>query len=465
MKVLLIAPPMAVTDRYPKGHPLRVGKQVTEPLGLAYVAAVLERHDIEVRIIDAIVEDLSTAEVITAAKQFNPDIIGMPMWTPTAKVVMDLATEFKNNLPNVYIVVGGIHPTVLPEETLECKAIDFVVRGEGEHAALELVNAIEKKGSLSKIKGLAYREGNKVIINPEREPLKDLDSLPFPARHLLSMPKYKQFLTKNNPAYILFSSRGCPFGCTFCCRDVGGRFYRARKPEKVIEEIKVLINTYGAKEITFSDSLFGAQKEWVFELTELIKKEKLNITWSCNTRANVVSKETLKAMKDAGCWMVYYGIESGDPEILKIINKGETVEEIRQAIKWTNEVGIQSWGSFMFALPGETPESATKTINFAKSLGLDFASFHLTTPFPGTYLFSEASRWGDLEMDYKNYTTLHSIFVPKGYKNKTELDTILKKAFREFYLRPNYFVSRLLKLRSLGDITMNLNGLKAMIKS
>jgi radical SAM superfamily enzyme YgiQ (UPF0313 family) len=239
----------------------------------------------------------------------------------------------------------------------------------------------------------------------------------------------------------------------------GGRV-RARTPLKAIEEIQFVIDKYGAKEISFWDDMLTTNKGWMSEFCDLIIAKKLDITWTCYARADSVTKELLKKMAGAGCWNLFFGFESGNKHLLEIIGKKITLQQMRDVVSWCKRVGIEVRGSFMLALPGETPELAQKTIDFAKELNPEYAQFCITTPYPGTKLFDEAQRWGKLDKDYSKYNIWEPVFVPFGYKNREEIMRIEKRAVRQFYCRPQAILNLIGHINSLEDIKRYLKGVR-----
>lgn len=444
VRVLLIFPPVVHEEIYSKGIS-EIGHTLP-PLGLAYIASVLEENGIKVKIIDAVVLRLSLEGVVEQAIEYLPDYIGIMAMTPTIYRSKDLAKLLKRHLPEVPITFGGPHPSQFPKETSEYDYVDTVVVGEGEYAMLDIV----KNNS----RGIIYAN-----------PIKNLDELPFPARHLLPMELYFAgvSLSKRSPQATVITSRGCPEDCTFCSKSVFGRKYRVRSPKNVVSEIKYLMKEYGIREISFWDDIWGLKNTWTREFCNLILEEEIDITWSCEARVDTVNLEKLKLMKKAGCWNIFYGIESGNQDLLDIIGKGTTLEQARKAIKWTKEAGIEIRANFMLALPGETPEKAKKTIDFAKELDADFVKFNITTPYPGTKLYEQAQSYGTLEESLNRFTNYFPVFVPSGYSSKEEILEMRKKAYREFFFRPSYILKRLLKIRSIGEFVRHIRGFKALI--
>lgn len=454
MKVLLITPPANFSDRY--GIKIKANSGHLPPLGVLQIAAVLENAGNVVKVLDLPVLNISITEIKKILQEFSPEIVAFSTLTFNASKTFKIAKTI-NKITDVPIVFGGPHVTVFPKETLENESfIDFVIVGEGEETILELLPAIKKRSNLKKIKGLCFRDKNqKIILNPPREPIKNLDSLPFPAYHLLDLKKYiplpNQY--KRLPAINIVTGRGCPWRkCTFCFESAQLGYFRRITPERTTELIDVLVRNYNIKEISFWDDMFVFGEKWINEFCDLIKKKNIDITWSCYSRVDMVNPPILKKMASAGCWNIFYGIESGNQKLLDKINKGITLKQCRDAIRWTKEAGIETRGSLMIALPGETPKQAGKTIDFAIELDLDYAQFLYTTPYYGTKLFSQCLSEGKLDTNFDRYSAFEPVYVPFGYKDADQVRSMVKKAYAKFYLRPSYFWKKIKSLRSKEDI-------------
>lgn len=465
MKILFLTPPYSVKERY--GNKVNLNKGYLPPLGLAYIASVLEQDKHKIKILDLQVYDLSSKKLLNEISRFNPDVIGVSSLTPTSSKAFKLAKFIKNNFKKT-LIFGGPHVSCFPKETMEKNDfIDILVIGEGEYAMKEVLNCLENKKSLSKVKGIVYRTKNKIHFTGKRKIIENLDELPIPNRKYFDMKKYIPLPNQYKvlPITNMITSRGCSYGqCTYCF-EAGrlGHKYRRISPKRAIEEIRYLQKTYGTREISFWDDEFVYVGKWVEDFCNLLIKEKINIKWSCYARVNYVKKDLLKKMAKAGCWNIFFGLESGNQELLNKIRKGITLKQIRKAVKWANESGIETRGSFMFALPGETPEMGEKTINFAISLDLNYAQFLLTTPFPGTKLLEQCEKEGRLSLDYDKYSVFQPVFIPFGYKNKEQLVKILKRAYRRFYLRPKYILKHLKKIKSWEDIKKYISGAKFVL--
>jgi len=242
--------------------------------------------------------------------------------------------------------------------------------------------------------------------------------------------------------------------------------FRRVTVERAIEELNYLINDYNIKEILFWDNEFVVGKKWIKEFADAMHKEKIDIRWSCYARVNFVNQEILDVMKKAGCWSIFYGLESGNQKLLDNIRKGITLQNSRDAIKATKKAGIESRGSFMLGLPGETPETAKETIDFACSLPLDYAQFAITTPYPGTPFYPILKKYGRLleDNEYKNYTCQSIVYLPYGYPSIKSLLDIRKLAYRRFYMRPKFIIDKLLDIKSIEDINRYFIGLRTLIK-
>ncbi|MDI6814528.1 MAG: radical SAM protein [Dehalococcoidales bacterium] len=305
-----------------------------------------------------------------------------------------------------------------------------------------------------------------VKSTPMRPLIADLDSLPFPAYHLLPLHRYKPHPPHGRrlPFMAMLTSRGCPYNCTFCSKPIFGRKFRSQSPQRIASEVEYLEGKFKIKEIAFYDDIFTLDKKRIAELAEEFNKRGLSIPWTCETRVDLVTEELLKEMKQAGCYMIAYGIESGNQTILNSLRKKITIEQVKETVKATRDVGIQSIGYFMLGSPGETPLTIRQTIDFANYLPLDFAQFSVTIPFPGTDLYNLYLEQGSGNENWDNfiYANLSSVSAPVFETASLSKDDLQKrniKAYKEFYLRFSYIWERLKKTRSLGNLKTNIRGL------
>jgi anaerobic magnesium-protoporphyrin IX monomethyl ester cyclase len=360
-------------------------------LGLGYLAAVLERDGHQVRIFDfALYPNAPLEEDVQQVCTFDPEMIGITAMSSVYHSAVQTATLLKAYLGRP-IVIGGPHATVYPERVLaESPVIDCVVRGEGEETIGQLARALDGTGgNLAAIDGLTYRNRSEIVSNPDRPLIRDLDSLPFPARHLFDLTRYGLRTPGGQPMVTIMSSRGCPYNCSYCFKGIVGRTYRQRSPGNIIAELRQVIDQYDIRNFYFIDDLFTIDLRRLNALTEQLVAARLDIRWQCLGRVDRVDAEVLRKMYAAGCRRIHYGIESGNQQILDGVGKGIKLEQVRQAVRWTQEAGIEVKGYFMLGLPGDTEETLQQTIDLATELDLDETMFSLTTPFPGTRLWDE----------------------------------------------------------------------------
>ena len=458
MNLLLINPPHLIRT----GNVWKKIARCLPPLGLGYIASFLENKGVKVAIIDFEAEGLDISELKSRIKQANPDYIGITATTVVISSAIEIAEIARQALSAAKIVIGGVHPTISPDEVLLKPCVDYVVRGEGEETLLELLRG----EPLDSIKGLSYRLDDKIIHNPLRDFIVDLDSLPHPAYHLLPMEKYRPSTAnyRRLPATSIVASRGCPGRCTFCYTDVLGRRTRFRSAENIVSEIKLLRDNYGIKEISFYDDTFTANRQVVLDLCRLLKEQNLDITWACMSRIDMVDSALLKEMNAAGCHQIGYGIESADETILKNIKKPIPLERVKKVVRETHRAGIDVRGMFMFGNPGETKETMQKTLDFAVSLNLDIAVFNITTPYPGTEMFNWAKDNGYLlTLDWNDYDLSKCVMRLPTVEPK-EVEHFYKYDYKKFYLRPPYIFKKLVTMRNFIDLRSDFRFFTSLVK-
>ncbi len=428
LKITLVNPP------YPSNahsHPPFI------PLGLAYLGAVAEKAGYEVNIIDCQAERLTYETFRQRISQQNPDVVGVTSTTllyNSAKKILETA---KKEYPSAITMIGGSHVSFWDENALnECSSIDVVVRREGEQTFLELLQNIDAGNNFEGVLGTTIRNDGKILRNEDRPFLQDLDSLPFPAYHLFPLDVFRRM---GKTIFPLVTSRGCVQWCDFCSTvRMFGRGYRVRNPKNVIDEMEMLHNKYGESQFTFYDDAFTVNRQHVLALCEDIKARKLKVTWDCETRVDMVDKELLTAMRNAGCITVWFGVESGSEKILCQMNKKINLDETRSAFKITQKAGLMTIASAIIGFPGETEETAWETINFVNSLNPDDIGFYVATPYPGTPMYEKVIKNGWLRVtDFNKYDTATPTFeTPELSMEK--IREIRYKAHQKFYLRPGY---------------------------
>lgn len=429
MKVLLINPPDTASKYKFIGL-------VAPPLGIGYIAAVLEENDIDIRIIDGSALGMSWEELEREIYKYSPDIVGVTAVTPTISQALKSARIAKNTCPDAIIVLGGYHPTFTYRELLKKDFIDVIVLGEGEYTMLELVKAFQNGTDLKEVQGIATLE----FTTPPRPVIDNLDELPFPARHLLPMNKYK-FLNMKLPTGTLISGRGCPYRCSFCSSSaMHGHKLRMRSAGNIVDEMEHLIDDHDAELMAFMDDTFTMNRKRVEEVCREIKDRDLDFYWGCTARADTISEDLLKTMKDSGCITLFLGVESADQQHLDSLNKNVTIERIKRTFELTKELDVRTIASAVLGMPGDTRQSIEKTIKFVKTLNPSYAIFTLATPYPGTDFYINASKKNLIKVnDWSKYTLLRPVLETVDCSLE-ELKSLQKKAFRDFYLRPNYII-------------------------
>ena len=421
MKILLINPPF---------QRLKSIKAVYFPLGLGYLASVLEQNSFDVKIYNAeipreqthhhgtitsllqehhqYIEALSDnshpvwKEIQSVLSNYQPDIVGISVMTAKYGSALKISNLCKEYRSDCLVIWGGPHPTVQPENVLRIPSIDFVVRGEGEGTLLELSQLIAQRKhndplTLQKVLGLSFKDKETVIHNSSRPLLDNLDQLPYPAHHLA----INQFLYSTDEMSNLLTSRGCPFNCAYCAAcSIWGRGVRFRSVTNVINEIKHIKERYRVLNFNFWDDSFTVNRRRTIELCQAMIKERLNIAWNCSTRADLIDEELVRIMKKAGCYNMDIGIESGSPRMLKLIRKGISLEDIAKMEIILKKYGL-AWGAFfMIGFPEETREDIQKTLDLIKNVRASSVNLGVFTPYPGTELYETTKRLGLISDNY-----------------------------------------------------------------
>jgi anaerobic magnesium-protoporphyrin IX monomethyl ester cyclase len=437
MRVLLIYPPISKIERYSSAIGSSGGNQT--PLGVFYLAAYLRQHGHQVEVIDGEARGLQAEDIAVRAGKFQPALVGISSTTVAFHRGLEVATKIKEHYPELPIVLGGPHVSSNVQHAMSFPVFDFAILGEGESTLEELLEKLDSKGDLSSVRGLAFREGDQLMVNPPRPPLMNLDELPFPAYDLI--PDLTVYAPppcnyKKRPVANVITSRGCPNSCTFCDRSVFGKCLRQRSAENIAAEIEMLHQMYGVREIAFVDDTFTIRPERMRELFELLDKKGITFPWTCMSRINTVDRDTLQFMQAHGCWHVSFGIESGNEDILRRIKKNISFDQVRRVVSWCRELGIRTKGFFIIGHPGETRETIEQTIQFGLDLPLDDIVATINTPIPGSQQYAEAEQYGTLDVtDWSKFNYWSPVFVPRGLTRELLLEKH-KEFYRRFYLRP-----------------------------
>ncbi len=411
---------------------------------LAVLAASLEKEGHEVKILDLSVSGNPDRDIARHLAKHSPEYIGITFTTPLFPEAARLSRQIKDISTRATIIAGGVHATSLPEETLLNSAIDIVISGEGDITLPELVSGREIKT----VKGIYFKDKGRIISTPTRPRISNLDELPFPEWSLFDLGKYKssKICSRQNPVGPLTTSRGCVYECSFCNKNIFGRRFCVKSPDRVMEEIEYMLGC-GFKEIHVWDDQFTTDLGRAKEICRLIKKSRLHFPWNiwAGVRVDSVDMEFLKMAKDAGCYAISYGPESGNQEILRQMRKDITLDQSRKAFRMAKDAGLETVAFFMFGMPAETTRSMDETINFAIELNPEYAKVTLALPFPSTVLLEGLEKEGRIKSkDWGKYNFHNTAEVWEHPNLSWEvLNKYYKKFYRKFYLRISYILPRL----------------------
>jgi anaerobic magnesium-protoporphyrin IX monomethyl ester cyclase len=402
------------------------------PLGLGYIAASLRRNGVQVELVDCTF--LTREQAIAKVKRSKPQIIGFYSMFSMKKTTLELAALLRKDCE--LLVVGGPLPTLEPTGYLD--VFDVAVLGEGEPAMTEIVECHRKGVDFSGVEGIAYKDNGMVKCTSPRKHVEDLDSLPFPARDLFDNEAYKRHYLRRFGYSIspLITSRGCPFSCDFCSRPVFGQSFRARSAGNVVDEVEQIVGL-GYDRVWFADDCFTLNRERLLDVCGELVKRKVGVSWECLSRVDTMGREVAVKMRRSGCVRVFFGIESGTNEVLGLMQKQITVEQARKAVYNAKEAGLRVGAFFILGYPGENDETVLDTVRFASGLPLDYLSFTLPYPIPGTALFERVKGNGGLVVEDweepKNWALIrHKLLCNSGF-SEGKLKFAIGKAHVQFY--------------------------------
>jgi anaerobic magnesium-protoporphyrin IX monomethyl ester cyclase len=463
MKVALIRPPEV--------H--KYWNETRPSLSISYIAAYLEHHGIEVKIFDANFHLWTPHETVEKVEDFKPDLIGLTSMTHEISMAHKIASLLKSSLPAAPAVIGGCHVTALPRETLEeFENFAYGIYGEGEQTMLSLVRCLQQGAleKLSEINGIIYRSSAGIAINPPQKRLssEELDKLPYPAFH--QYYSHNKALAGKHDYYVIISSRGCPYNCAFCMQ-VLGRQVRRRSPENVVAEIEYAIDHYSAHTVYFLDEILLFNDQLTFDTLSLMIKHDLpkRIRWRGLTRINFVNEKLISKAKEAGCFALEVGIESGSNEVLKRINKQITTEQAVEAVRIIKKAGIEVDANFILGHPHETIESVKTTIDFAAKLNPTSVAVGIMTPYPGTKIYQMALQgeggYRLLTKDWSKYDKYGGKALELEGLPLHELERWQRRALLYFYLKNFRFLDLLnfiIKYRkAIVNLFLNRNRLSS----
>lgn len=457
-RLAFIYPPYGVIRNEPGIKVVKENYGVFPSLSLLYAAGSAVGAGHEVLFFDVNATQLTTSDLITKLKKFQPDYLCFTLTTYQFSETIDWIKNLKEAV-NIPVIAGGVHLSIYPEETISHRGIDVAFTTECE---LSLPVFLEKDTmdftAFAQVPGIVFHH-DKQIINTGAAPiLQNVDLAHFPARQLLDNSLYYSFISKYRNFTPFISSRGCPFQCIFC--EQGGKKFRGRSPENILAEIIYCYEKLNIREFDFFDSSFTTNKKRVLNICQTIQENGPKIYWSLRSRVDCVDEEVLAALAKSGCMRIYYGIESASPDILKTLRKKTDIEQIRQTIALTNKVGINSFGYFMIGNPGESRQTIKDTINFAKSLNLDYAQFSKVSPMPATELYNMlmAETGQDYWREYIKNPEKGEPAIPRPSCPipNTEIEAWCRRAYLSFYYRPSYILKAILRLRSYQELKRSI---------
>jgi anaerobic magnesium-protoporphyrin IX monomethyl ester cyclase len=430
--VTLVNPP------YPSGAP----EAIFIPLGISYLAAVLENNGYAVDVIDCQVLKPTKRELEGELRRLQPDVVGVTSATLTFEPALEIVRTAKETCPNCLTILGGPHVTVMDEQTLsENPETDIVVRGEGEQTMLELAHLASTSNlkNLKEVAGITFRKNGQIFRTHDRPFIQNIDTLPHPTLKHFQLSRYRILGKTYLP---IITSRGCPFQCTFCLSSqMCGRSFRARSPRNVVDELEWLRDTYGADAFTFYDDTFTFDRNRALAICEEMKNRKFDIPWDCRTRVDRVTKEVLAKLRNTNCQLIHFGVESGSQKMLNAMKKGTTVEQNERAIKWAKEVGISVAISVIVGYPDETPDMLKQTMDFIRRTEPDYVYMCEAVPYPGTELYNLLKNLGwEMSSDWSRYHEHTQVFKnPLLPLQKIEE---MKKALYDDFFSPSYFLRK-----------------------
>lgn len=448
--VLLINP--AYSNIIYRNAKIKVGVPVNPLLNLAMLAAPLIEAGCKVKILDLDIEDDPDSRLKEELRRSSPRLAGITFTTPLYAEAQRIALLIKEISPRTTLVAGGAHATTFPREVIGTSLFDVVAVGEADFVMRDLF----LKGDLREVKGIVFKKDGLITDTGRAGDTEDLDSLPFPAWQLYDLRRYKKpsLSNRKSPPGYIETSRGCPWGCVFCNKNIQGRKFRPKSPKRLVDEMEYMLKM-GFAEINILDDTFSTDINRAKEFCDEIVRRSLKFPWHPlnGMRVDCVDRELFDKMKKAGCYKVSFGIESGNEEIIKRIDKRIKLAQVRDAVRWAREAGFETFGYFMLGLPGDREDTIKDTIRFAKELRLDIAKFNITIPLPGTRLFEEWDKAGFIKTKdwnkYNFYSPSHELYDHPNLSHET-LALYYKKAYRSFYFSPSYLMRRLVRSIKFG---------------
>ncbi len=452
MKVTLLHTPYYHQDHMENVEFTSNNFAVLPPMGMLYVSSILKEEGHEVQVVDVKAEKLTKKEAEKKIREFDPDLMGALIIPYTAAIALDWLEYMKDKI-DVPLMVGNHAMKQYPMAVMSNEFIDYGITGSALKSVPKLVRHLEGEDiDLEDIDNLAFRRDGELIIKLPDKNTEDLNRLPWPDRESIDNSLYYSMASKRSPFTLVITSYGCMFHCDFC--DMGNFGYSERDPEDVVDEIEYCVEELGINEIDIFDRDFLINRERSRKICELMIERGIDVEWSCRARVDEVDRELLETMKEAGCRLILYGIESGNQEILDREHKGITLEQSRKAVEITKQVGIETLGFFIIGHEGETEEQMEQTIQFAKELPLDYAQFFKLSGKPGAKLYEQITE--ELGYDYfdkliRREIETHRLPRPWTHLTNDEIEEWVLKGYHEFYLRPKYLFKKFLDIASFSE--------------
>jgi len=461
MKLLLLYPPdkNLIDTGLPKI--LEEGVGFSPPLGIFYLASsVKQRTNWQVELIDCAAERLTFEQIQARIDEAKPDVLGVTVTTHQLMDCVEIAKIAKKLDPGIKVIFGGPHVHIYPKETMEHVFVDFVITGEAEFSIVDFLNSWNQPAKFGTIPGLYFKSPDGILSGPPPVIISNLDDLPYPARVISKYKLYTSPLVRAEMVTSMITSRGCPFQCIYCNRPNMGNQFRARSAKNVVDEMQECAE-FGIKHIKIYDDTFTIERKRVFDICDEIRRRNLNISWDIRAHINTVDFEMLKQLKKSGCTLICYGVESGTDEMLKRIRKGVTRKKAAEVFSMTKKIGIQTLAYFMIGLPNETRKQMLETIEFARKINPDYCHFAILVPFPATPVYAEGMASGVLSNDYwmEFAKTPTEVFKPELWienVSRVDMELLLLKAYKEFYMRPIYIARRIFEIRSFSEFKRKL---------
>jgi len=468
MKILLINPPRFRLIQAGVPRILHQGEFCFPPLGLLYLAAAVEKEQlVDVTVLDAQWGDMSYEDIGQYAASLKADVVGVTTMTTNLVDAWEVLKAVKRHRPSAITVLGGPHVSHYPEEAARLTSVDFVLVGEAEHSFPRFLRAIQgDQINLDSILGLHWVDEEGVYHSGgSGECIENLDSLPFPNRAKLPLEKYRTLTSRSKISTSILSSRGCPYRCTFC--DVPQTKVRYRSAANFVDEIEWCVSQ-GIREFHVFDDTFNVSDDRVIEICRELINRRIHVTWSLRGRVDSLSDEVAGYLKEAGCFRLHLGIESGVPRILDLMKKHINPEKVNQAVATAKRHGLQVHGFFLIGFPTETREEINQTITFARQLQIDYAQFSVTTLLPGTEIYKWAMEQGIVQGDvWRDFArNPDPNFAPPIWDiiiDASELYHVMERAYRSYYLRPQYVWKSLKSLKTIRELGLRIKGMGALL--